>query len=166
MAFNHDLRLEPLIILIATRLKSWNPCLQHLPQDSSSLPSEQCGNGNWSRSQSSVEFMQVISPVVHLKPPSRHLQSPAIHGHNRCHKIAIQILVINKPHNPSASSIPSVQSSSPSHTQSHGMHCRFPIVQLNLSLLQFTSSGKINRIGFLACKCIINIAVLLPELVH
>ena len=112
--------------------------VQHLPQVSSSLSSEQC----WNLSQSSVEFMQVISPVVHLKPPWRHFQSPTIDSVNRCHKIGKQMLIINKPHNLSASSLPSMQSLSPSHTQSHGMHCRFPIEQLKLSSLQFNSTGK------------------------
>ena len=139
----------------------------HLPHDFSfsSLPSEQWSNP----SQSNVEFMQVGFPDVHLTLPSRHFQSTAIDSHNRrkrCHKIDKQMLIIYKPHNPSASSLPSVQSSSPSHTQSHGMHCRSPIEQLKLFLWQLTSTGRVNQIGFLslAGQCNNDIVGLLQEL--
>ena len=113
----------------------------HPPQSFSSLPSEQCRN----RSQSKVEFMQVISPFSHLKPPSLHFQSPANYN-NQYKKNVIIKLVSNKPHVSFVSSLPSMQSSSPSHTQSHGMHCRLLMEQLKLFLLQFASTGKVNNI--------------------
>ena len=41
-------------------------------------------------------------------------------------------MIDNQPHNSVASSLPSAQSASPSHTQSHGMHCSLAVVQLKV----------------------------------
>ena len=114
------------------------------PHVSSSLPSEQCLRP----SQRSAELMHVGFALWHWKPSSRHLH---------CSGIQLDILeqflmngrqeiFDNKPHKFVVSSLSSVQSASPSQTQSHGIHCSLVVVQLKVFWAHFIGSKEEKRL--------------------